>query len=57
MILAKSLLEKTGLSIKEISIYIGIPDWNYFTKLFKKNPLHHHQQNTKKHYKGDTPLN
>jgi two-component system response regulator YesN len=36
MILAKSLLEKTGLSIKEISLYIGIPDWNYFTKLFKK---------------------
>jgi YesN/AraC family two-component response regulator len=34
--LAKSLLEKTGMSVKEISYYIGIPDWNYFTKLFKK---------------------
>lgn len=34
---AKSLLEKTGMSVKEISYYIGIPDWNYFTKLFKKS--------------------
>ncbi|MDD3240175.1 MAG: AraC family transcriptional regulator, partial [Lachnospira sp.] len=35
--LAKSLLEKTGMSVKEVSYYIGIPDWNYFTKLFKKS--------------------
>lgn len=35
--IAKRLLQETHMSIKEISIYIGIPDWNYFTKLFKKS--------------------
>lgn len=34
---AKNLLETTSMSVREISLYIGIPDWNYFTKLFKKN--------------------
>lgn len=34
---AKRLLQETHMSIKEIAVYIGIPDWNYFTKLFKKS--------------------
>ncbi len=30
------LLEKTNMTVREIAAYVGIPDWNYFTKLFKK---------------------
>lgn len=33
---AKRLLEESPDSISGISMYVGIPDWNYFTKLFKK---------------------
>lgn len=36
MRVAKRLLEGTNMSVREIAIYVGIPDWNYFTKLFKK---------------------
>ena len=32
---AKKLLEKTELSIKEISSYVGYEDYNYFTKVFR----------------------
>jgi len=34
---AKQLLSTTEMSIREVSSYVGIPDWNYFTKLFKKS--------------------
>lgn len=33
---ARRLLIETQLTVREISSYVGIPDWNYFTKLFKK---------------------
>lgn len=33
---ACQLLEKTTMTVREISSYVGIPDWNYFTKLFRK---------------------
>ena len=33
---AKQLLSTTQMSIREVASYVGIPDWNYFTKLFKK---------------------
>ncbi len=33
---AKSLLKNSTLNINEISYLVGIPDYNYFTKLFKK---------------------
>lgn len=34
---AKRLLKSTNMSIREISCYVGVGDWNYFTKVFKKN--------------------
>lgn len=34
---AKQLLSTTEMSIREVASYVGIPDWNYFTKLFKKS--------------------
>lgn len=33
---ACQLLEKTTMTVREISSYVGIPDWNYFTKVFRK---------------------
>lgn len=30
------MLARSDLSIREISSYVGIPDWNYFTKIFRK---------------------
>lgn len=33
---ACQLLESTSMTVKEISNYVGIPDWNYFTKVFRK---------------------
>lgn len=33
--IAKELLHSTSFSISEIGIMVGIPDYNYFTKLFK----------------------
>ncbi|PWM58683.1 MAG: hypothetical protein DBX91_09030 [Subdoligranulum variabile] len=33
---ACQLLEKTRMTVREISNYVGIPDWNYFTKVFRK---------------------
>lgn len=33
---AKRLLEDSSDSISSIAGYVGVPDWNYFTKLFKK---------------------
>lgn len=33
---AKKLLRMTQMPIREVAGYVGIPDWNYFTKLFKK---------------------
>ncbi len=33
---AKKLLGATQMSIRDVSSYVGISDWNYFTKLFKK---------------------
>lgn len=33
---ACQLLEKTTMTVREISCYVGIPDWNYFTKVFRK---------------------
>lgn len=24
------------MTVREISSYVGIPDWNYFTKVFRK---------------------
>lgn len=36
MRVAKQVLRETSMTIQEISNYIGIEDWNYFTKLFKK---------------------
>lgn len=33
---ARQLLAKTQMPIHEVAGYVGIPDWNYFTKLFKK---------------------
>lgn len=33
---AKRRLEDSSDSISSIAGYVGIPDWNYFTKLFKK---------------------
>ena len=32
---AKNLLMTTGVSISEIAFMVGIPDFNYFTKIFK----------------------
>lgn len=34
--LAKKLLKETTLPISEIAIQVGIPDYNYFNKVFKK---------------------
>lgn len=34
--LAKKMLTDTDMSIRDIAIYVGIPDSNYFTKIFKK---------------------
>ena len=34
---AKRLLSTTEMSVREVASYVGIPDWNYFTKLFKKS--------------------
>lgn len=33
---ACQLLEKTTMTVREIASYVGIPDWNYFTKVFRK---------------------
>lgn len=33
---ACQLLEKTTMTVREISCYVGIPDWNYFIKVFRK---------------------
>ena len=33
---AKRLLEKSSMTVREISVYVGMTDWNYFTKVFKK---------------------
>lgn len=33
---AGKLLEQTSMTVREIANFVGIPDWNYFTKLFKK---------------------
>lgn len=30
------LLKQSPLTVREIAVYVGIPDWNYFTKIFKK---------------------
>lgn len=35
--MAKRLLSTTEMSVREVASYVGIPDWNYFTKLFKKS--------------------
>lgn len=42
--IAKDLLLKQNMQVQDISAYVGIADWNYFTKLFKK-------------YTGTTPSN
>ena len=34
---AKRLLEDTSMTVREISAMIGIDDWNYFTKVFRKH--------------------
>ena len=34
---AAQLLISTELSVQEISVHVGIPDYNYFTKVFKKH--------------------
>lgn len=34
--LAKKMLTDTDMSIRDIASYVGIPDSNYFTKIFKK---------------------
>lgn len=34
--LAKRMLTDTDMSIRDIASYVGIPDSNYFTKIFKK---------------------
>lgn len=36
MDVACRLLEKTTMTVREIANYVGIPDWNYFTKIFRK---------------------
>lgn len=33
---AKQMLRETSMTIQEVSNYVGIQDWNYFTKIFKK---------------------
>lgn len=33
---ACQMLERTGMTVREIANYVGIPDWNYFTKVFRK---------------------
>ncbi len=33
---ARQLLENSSMTVREIASYVGIPDWNYFTKVFKK---------------------
>lgn len=33
---ACQLLEKTDMTVREIAGYVGVPDWNYFTKVFRK---------------------
>ena len=35
--LSKRLLLESPMNVKSIANYIGIPDWNYFIKLFKKD--------------------
>lgn len=30
------LLERSTMTVREIASYVGIPDWNYFTKVFRK---------------------
>lgn len=42
--IAKDLLLKQNMQVQDIASYVGIEDWNYFTKLFKK-------------YTGSTPSN
>lgn len=37
MAAAKALLYNPGLSIREVASRVGIPDYNYFTKVFKKD--------------------
>lgn len=33
---AKQLLEKPGASVRDVADMVGIPDYNYFTKVFKR---------------------
>lgn len=33
---AIKLLDSSSMSIQDIAAYVGIPDYNYFTKVFKK---------------------
>ncbi|WP_091176789.1 helix-turn-helix transcriptional regulator [Paenibacillus sp. 1_12] len=37
MIQAKRLLTETSLLVQEVAEKIGIPDYNYFTRLFRQN--------------------
>ena len=37
---AKQLLGDTSLPVYEIAIRVGIPDYNYFTKIFKRETTH-----------------
>ncbi len=43
------LLEKTSMTVREIAGYVGIPDWNYFTKVFRRQkgctPSQYRKQN------------
>ncbi len=53
---AIKLLDTTTMSIREICSYLGISDWNYFTKLFKKNigmtPSEYKKQQSTKNLKN-----
>lgn len=47
--LACRLLRRSCLTVRQVAAYVGIPDWNYFTKIFKREmgctPSEYRQQN------------
>ncbi len=59
--IAKQMLADTDMLIRDISGYIGIPDSNYFVKIFKKDvgltPNAYRKKHTAQHTTGKPSKN
>ena len=59
--IAKQMLADTDMLIRDISSYIGIPDSNYFVKIFKKEvgltPNAYRKKHTAQHTTGKPSKN